>query len=228
VLYIYELQLAPAARRNGVGKFLTQVLPPPPTPIRVVSVSPPDPCLQHGCTSTSCSWRPPQTQGRGQVPHAGAASTSHSHSLSCTPHAFGYFPAPGEATSYSDGKVANRNGRDSGWEIAHATILCRFPSPIAPRTQDACTRTTRKFGICPSFKDHFLSPVLNPNDTIRNFFYRCTASPKLTWLKLSLLQLVGLRHRRYTTPSAWPSLLCGGCAGAGMPASRAHWSSSGR
>lgn len=34
VLYIYELQLAPAARRKGVGKFLTQVLPPPPTPIR--------------------------------------------------------------------------------------------------------------------------------------------------------------------------------------------------
>jgi ribosomal protein S18 acetylase RimI-like enzyme len=25
VLYIYELQLAPAARRKGVGKFLTQV-----------------------------------------------------------------------------------------------------------------------------------------------------------------------------------------------------------
>ena len=33
-----------------------------------------------------------------------------------------------------------------------------------------CTRTARKIGVCPSFKDHFLSRRVEPYDTIRNFF----------------------------------------------------------
>jgi hypothetical protein len=33
-------------------------------------------------------------------------------------------------TPYSDDKVANRNGRDFGWEIAHAAVSPRPPIPL--------------------------------------------------------------------------------------------------
>jgi hypothetical protein len=65
---------------------------------------------------------------------------------------------------YSDGKVANRDVRDFGWEIALTGPLRdarRFPStrwyPV-PRA----TRTTLGFGIRPSFKDHSLSRRAKP------------------------------------------------------------------
>jgi hypothetical protein len=45
----------------------------------------------------------------------------------------------------------------------------RFPSTRWYPVPKA-TRTPRKFGICPSFKDHALSPVPNLNSPIRNGF----------------------------------------------------------
>jgi hypothetical protein len=40
-------------------------------------------------------------------------------------------PLAARSLSYSDERVANRNGRDFGWEIAHAAFrdARRFPSP---------------------------------------------------------------------------------------------------
>jgi hypothetical protein len=43
------------------------------------------------------------------------------------------------------------------------------PFRDARRFPSTRLRMSRKFGIRPSFKDHFRSPVPNPNDTIRNF-----------------------------------------------------------
>ena len=60
-------------------------------------------------------------------------------------------PAPS-----SDARVANRNGTDLGWEIAHAAVSRRPPISLT------CTRTPRKVGICSSFKDPFLSPRVKP------------------------------------------------------------------
>jgi hypothetical protein len=67
-------------------------------------------------------------------------------------------------SSYSDAKVANRKGRGSGWEIAHAAVSRRPPINLdttVARTL-TCTRTARAFGICPSFKDQEKSPAPNP------------------------------------------------------------------
>jgi hypothetical protein len=54
----------------------------------------------------------------------------------------------------SDTKVANRNGRGFGWEIAHAADSRRPPislyAILSPYSTYACTRTRRKFGICSS------------------------------------------------------------------------------
>jgi hypothetical protein len=49
-----------------------------------------------------------------------------------------FYPRPtGVQPTYSDGKVANRNGRDFGWEIAHEAVS-RFP-PISLYTTVAHT-----------------------------------------------------------------------------------------
>ena len=37
-----------------------------------------------------------------------------------------------------------------------------------------CTRTPRKFGICPSFKGHFLSPRAKPHQSDPQLWRRCT------------------------------------------------------
>ena len=54
----------------------------------------------------------------------------------------------------SDTKVANRNGRGFGWEIAHAADSRRPPislyAILSPYSTYACTRTRRKFRICSS------------------------------------------------------------------------------
>ena len=65
--------------------------------------------------------------------------------------------------TYSDAKVANRNVWDFGWEIAHEAVSLRPPIPlsgIVARTH--VTRTPRNIGICPSFKDQFLSAPCPP------------------------------------------------------------------
>jgi hypothetical protein len=50
--------------------------------------------------------------------------------------------------------VANRNVNDFGWGVAHGD------SPLHDGTSyRGVKRTTLGFGICPSFKGHFLSPV---------------------------------------------------------------------
>jgi hypothetical protein len=64
---------------------------------------------------------------------------------------------------FSDGKVANRNGSAFGWGIAHATVSRRPPIPLCRNVaRSTCTRTPRRFGNCPSFKDHFLPPRATP------------------------------------------------------------------
>jgi hypothetical protein len=64
--------------------------------------------------------------------------------------------------SWGDAQVANRNDRDFGREIARRFAHTRrFPSSKLQPVL-ACTRTTRKFWRCPSFKDHFLSPRAEP------------------------------------------------------------------
>ena len=73
---------------------------------------------------------------------------------------------------YSDAQVANRNGRDFGWEIAHGTVSRRPPISLdtnGTRTH-ICTRTTRKFGICiwP-----FSVALCQPSVTIRKLCHRC-------------------------------------------------------
>ena len=51
----------------------------------------------------------------------------------------------------------------------------RFPSTrLSPVL--TCTRTPQKFGICPSFKEHFLSPCGTPSVTIRCVFHRCAGA----------------------------------------------------
>jgi hypothetical protein len=71
------------------------------------------------------------------------------------------------AHTHRDEKGANRHVRDSGCEIAHAADLRRPPNSLD--TIVARTRTPRKFGICPSFKGHFLSPRAKPYISIRDF-----------------------------------------------------------
>jgi hypothetical protein len=70
-----------------------------------------------------------------------------------------------------DAKVERiENVRGFGWEVVHAAVWptrADFPRhECSPYLRD--TRTPRKFGMCPSFKDHSLSPRANPR-TIRNF-----------------------------------------------------------
>jgi hypothetical protein len=59
---------------------------------------------------------------------------------------------------YSDEKVANRDRRGFGWEIA--AVSRRPPIPLYEVVPGAEGHNTpREFGRCPSFKDHFLSPT---------------------------------------------------------------------
>jgi hypothetical protein len=72
-----------------------------------------------------------------------------------------------EALPYSEGKVANRNVRDFGWEIARAAVSRRPPISvcgIVARTE-SYTNVANVWDCwdCPSLKDRFLSPVPNPN-----------------------------------------------------------------
>jgi hypothetical protein len=53
----------------------------------------------------------------------------------------------------------------------------RFPSPGSVQR---ATRSTRKFGRCPPFKDHFLSPRAKPF-TIRNFCIAVTVDGFRSW-----------------------------------------------
>jgi hypothetical protein len=64
---------------------------------------------------------------------------------------------------YSDEKVANRDGRDFGWEIAHGAVRRRPPISLytmVPRT--AGYTYDVGFGIYPSFKGRFLSRRAKP------------------------------------------------------------------
>jgi hypothetical protein len=93
---------------------------------------------------------------------------------------------------YSDAKVANRDVRDFGWEIAHAAVTTRwYPVPRA-------TRTTLGFGICPSFKGHFLSRRAKPESFDSQLWHRCKAPART--LEVSPQQQVGdgqlLPHQR--------------------------------
>jgi hypothetical protein len=73
----------------------------------------------------------------------------------------------------SDEKVANRNVRDFGWEIAHEAVSRLLPPislyRIVPRTEGNTYDV--KVWSCPSFKDHFsVAPCQTlANVTIRNF-----------------------------------------------------------
>jgi hypothetical protein len=61
-----------------------------------------------------------------------------------------------------DGKVANcRDFRGFGWGIAHGAVSRRPPISLYT-TVPGATRTTLGFGICPSFKGHFLSRRAKP------------------------------------------------------------------
>ena len=68
----------------------------------------------------------------------------------------------GASRSPPQAKLANRNAVSFGWKIAHAAGFAASAQRLYPAPRD--TRTTRQFGICPSFKEHFLSPR-----PIRNF-----------------------------------------------------------
>ena len=66
--------------------------------------------------------------------------------------------------TYSDVKVANRNDRGFGWEIAHEA---RFATPAGfPRHECSPYRglhvRREKRGVCPWFKDHSLSRRAKP------------------------------------------------------------------
>jgi hypothetical protein len=65
----------------------------------------------------------------------------------------------------SDGTVANRSGRGSGWEIAHAVVLRCLPISLYMVVARTHMYT---FGICPPFKEHFLSPRAKPQLTLRS------------------------------------------------------------
>jgi hypothetical protein len=62
-------------------------------------------------------------------------------------------------SNHSDAKVANRNVRDFGWEIAHAAVS-RRPPVFLPRivALPRATRTPREFGLCPSFRTILCHP----------------------------------------------------------------------
>jgi hypothetical protein len=65
----------------------------------------------------------------------------------------------------------------SGGEVAHRAVLRdtrRFPSTRWYPVPGA-TRTTLGFGICPSFKGHFLSRRAKPSSYDSPLFHRCTA-----------------------------------------------------
>ena len=94
--------------------------------------------------------------------------------------------------SYSNEKVANRT---VGCEIVHAAVSRRPPislTKIVPRA----TRTPRKFGICPSFQDHFLSPRAQTEEVaIRQLLHRCRVSvtpPTRTDAPAALMQRAAL------------------------------------
>jgi hypothetical protein len=72
----------------------------------------------------------------------------------------------------SDGRVVNRNGRDFGWEIAHAAVSRRPPislSTTVARTH-MCTYDAEILGCVHRSRSIFCRAVPSPNDTIRNFF----------------------------------------------------------
>jgi hypothetical protein len=82
----------------------------------------------------------------------------------------------GEPAAYSDGQVAKRNVGVSGGRSLTRPFrdARRFPSP-----QDCSPygwpRSTRTFGICPSFKHHFLSRRAKPYRYDSQLFHRCAA-----------------------------------------------------
>jgi hypothetical protein len=70
----------------------------------------------------------------------------------------------------SDDKVANRDGRDFGWEIAHAAVSRRPPislSSIVARTH-MYTYAAKVWDLFLVQGPFSVAPV--PNPTIRNFF----------------------------------------------------------
>jgi hypothetical protein len=116
------------------------------------------------------SVRPPQ----GRAPSDSAAALDlasrwrlslmqhpgHTHLTVRTPHRCLFALRPAQRWE----KVANRNGRAFRWEVAHAAVTRRQPISLytmVPRAE-GYTYTTRKFGICLSFKDHFLSRRAKP------------------------------------------------------------------
>jgi hypothetical protein len=59
--------------------------------------------------------------------------------------------------------MTKRIGKDFGWEIAHEAFSRRTPIPLYTlQPLLTCTRAPRKFGICPSFKEHSFSPRAKP------------------------------------------------------------------
>jgi hypothetical protein len=61
-------------------------------------------------------------------------------------------------------KIASRNGRDFGWEMAQAAVS-RRPPTLSRSVARTHLYTTREFGVCPSFKGHF--PSRRANLTLR-------------------------------------------------------------
>ena len=71
-------------------------------------------------------------------------------------------------------KVANRNGWDFGWEIAHAAVSRRPPISLYMVVASTHMYThPASVGICPSFKDHFCRPVPNLNVYDSQRLHRC-------------------------------------------------------
>jgi hypothetical protein len=96
-----------------------------------------------------------------------------------------YRPQTGACASedgrYSDGKVANRDGRDFGWEIAHAAVSRRPPISrariVSPYSQVDVRHES--LGFDHSSKTIFCRPVPNLSVAIRSFF--ASLYKKGTW-----------------------------------------------
>jgi hypothetical protein len=103
-----------------------------------------------GVSLTSC-----RSAARASSVRRSAASLSGEHEQCCTRTASA-LPSPlGTYTAVKKSRVVTVGIR---WEIAHGPFrdARRLPSTRWYPVPGA-TRTTLGFGICPSFKDHFLS-----------------------------------------------------------------------
>jgi hypothetical protein len=99
-----------------------------------------------------------------------------------------------------------------GWEIARDAR--RFPSTrLLPVL--TCTRMPRRFGIFPSFKDHFLSPVPNLSVTIRTFLIAVRHDLKVLCCRERIAHRVCTHRSHSNAPPACAVGLASLCEGAG-------------